>query len=592
MILVDVAGVTATRPERDLFRDVTFTLSSGDRLGILGINGVGKSTLLRVMTGETTPESGTVRRGRDVRIAQLEQRPDLGGGSVRDAIGEGWEVDAIIDRLGMSAFVDRPVDSLSGGQAKRVALALSLLAESDLLVLDEPTNHLDIGAIEWLERRLTSHRGGLVLVTHDRLLLDRLCTRVLLLTRDGWELDEGGYQAHLDAEAERVEKAAKDERSRRTLARQELAWLQRGAKARRRKPRSRIAGAKAIIEGGAKSSTARGDALALDGFGTPRLGDQVIDVTDVSFAYDVPLLADVDLSVGPGDRIGIIGPNGAGKSTLLDLMAGRLSPQRGEVTHGTTISIGYFDQLGRELDGDRRVRELLAGDDGKLTMPQQQLLERFWFDRDAQQARVGSLSGGERRRLELLLVLAEAPNVLFLDEPTNDLDLDTLRALEGFLDDWSGSLVTVSHDRIFLERVTDVVVEVAGGAVRRLGSGASVWEQAGQHGASLEQRPAGGDGTGKSSEHGSSSGGAKGGDRGKGRPGGRSPSTLRRLISAEERTVAGHEQQRGELEEQLAAAGADHVQLAELGARLDEVQRELDAAEERWIELSSELEDR
>ncbi len=575
MILVDVDGVTATRPERDLFRDLSFTLSSGDRLGILGINGVGKSTLLNVVTGELEPESGSVRRGRDVRLARLDQRPDLGDGTVREAVGEGWEAAAILERLGMGEFVDRQVASLSGGQAKRVALARALLTESDLLVLDEPTNHLDIDAIEWLERRLLDHRGGVVLVTHDRLLLDRLCTRVLSLTRDGWHLDEGGYQAHLDAEAEREEQAAKNERSRRTLARQELAWLRRGPTARRRKPRSRLATAKAILDGGPEVQTARGGALALDDFGTPRLGDQVVDIEGVEFGHGADaLLSGVDLSIGPGDRIGVVGPNGAGKSTLLDLVAGRLVPRSGSVRIGSTVSLGYFDQLGRDLDPERRVRQLLAGDDGQLSMPQQQLLERFWFDRDAQQAAVGSLSGGERRRLELLLVLAERPNVILLDEPTNDLDLDTLRALEGFLDDWSGSLVAVSHDRVFLERVADVVIAVGDGVVERLRSGDAVWQRARRSATPAKEAK-------------SSSGETPSRQRG-----GRSPSTLRRLIAAEERSMAALEARRDELVEQLAAAGTDHAAIASIGAEVETVTSELAEVEERWLELSTELEDR
>jgi ABC transport system ATP-binding/permease protein len=579
MILADVDGVSVTRPERDLFRDVSFTLSTGDRLGVLGINGVGKSTLLRVLTGTHAPETGMVRRGRDVRMAVLDQRPELGDGTARDAVGDDWEAEAILERLGMGAFIDRPVASLSGGQAKRVALARALLTESDLLVLDEPTNHLDIDAIEWLERRLQTYRGGLVLVTHDRLLLDRLSSRILLLTRDGWHLDDGGYQAHLDAEAEREIKAEKDERSRRTLARQELAWLQRGAKARRRKPKSRIAGATAIIEGGPKLSTARSEALGLDSFGTPRLGDLVIDLKGVGFAYPgaEPLFMDTDLSIGPGDRLGVVGPNGAGKSTLLDVISGRATPTSGDVTTGTTVVLGYFDQLGRDLDPNKRVRELIAGDGGQLNVVQQQLLERFWFDRDAQQALVGTLSGGERRRLELLLVLASQPNVLLLDEPTNDLDLDTLRALESFLDDWSGTLIAVSHDRVFLERATDVAVAVVDGAVHRLGTGETVWQIPAK---GTSARPAGASGAAQPST--SAADGTKK----------RSPSTIRRLIGQVETTMAKLERAKSALEVDLVAAGSDHVQLASIGADIASVQADIDAAEEQWLELSTELDDR
>ncbi len=581
MILADVDRVTVTRPERDLFRDVSFTLSTGDRLGVLGINGVGKSTLLQVVTGGLEPESGIVRTGRNVQTAVLNQRPELGIGTVREAIGDGWEADSILERLGMGGFVDRPVSELSGGQAKRVALAIALLTDADLLVLDEPTNHLDIDAIVWLEKRLRTFRGGLVLVTHDRLLLDRLSNRILSLTRNGWHLTDGGYQAHLQAEAERQAKAVQDERSRKTLARQELQWLQRGARARRRKPKSRIAEATAIIEGAPRTSTARADPLGLDSFGTPRLGDKVIDLTGVGFVFPGadPLFVGTDLSIGPGDRIGVVGPNGAGKSTLLDIISGSRQPTEGSLATGSTVVLGYFDQAGRDLDPTLRVRELIAGPDGQLTTPQQQLLERFWFDRDAQQALVSTLSGGERRRLELLLVLASQPNVLLLDEPTNDLDLDTLRSLESFLDEWSGTLVAVSHDRVFLERATDVAIAVVGGKVRRLAGGATVW---------ADTSPVGAPSSGKNQPRTDS------GERGsvERSPRQRSPSTLRRLVAEVERQMRQLEARRSEAEVLLADVDTGHGALGELGREMAAIQADLDSAEEHWLELSAELEQR
>ncbi|NOX30423.1 MAG: ABC-F family ATP-binding cassette domain-containing protein, partial [Actinobacteria bacterium] len=328
-------------------------------------------------------------------------------------------------------------------------------------------------------------------------------------------------------------------------------------------------------------STARADPLGLDSFGTPRLGDKVIDLTGVGFAFPGadPLFVDTDLSIGPGDRIGVVGPNGAGKSTLLDIISGHRQPTEGSLATGSTVVLGYFDQAGRDLDPTLRVRELIAGPDGQLTTTQQQLLERFWFDRDAQQAFVSTLSGGERRRLELLLVLASQPNVLLLDEPTNDLDLDTLRSLESFLDEWSGTLIAVSHDRVFLERATDVAIAVIGGEVRRLAGGATVWAEASPVSArSTDQnQPSTNSGDRRSPE---------------GNPKQRSPSTLRRLVAEVEKQMRQLEERRRGAEVLLADVDTGHDTLGKLGREMAAIQADLDSAEEQWLELSAELEQR
>ena len=462
MILVDAAGVAASRPGRPLFRDLSVTIATGDRLAVVGLNGCGKSTLLRILTGNAEPESGVVRRGRDARIGFLEQHPVLPPGTVHDAAGGGWEVQAVLDRLGMGPWADADVATLSGGQRKRVALARLLVEDTDLLVLDEPTNHLDLDAVAWLEDRLAEHRGGLLMVTHDRHVLDRVTTRILELDRGTGYVHEGGYAAYLEARAEREEQAAAAESTRRNLARTELAWLRRGAPARTSKPKARIAAATALVEGRAQSAARAGD-LDLD-LGAARLGDKVVELHGVGHGYGdgPPLFAGIDLLLDPRERLGIVGPNGSGKSTLLDLVAGRQQPRSGRIERGTTVRLGYYDQLGVELDLSQRVRDAVAGPGQRPTHEHAALLERFWFDRDAQFAPIGTLSGGERRRLQLLLVLAQQPNVLLLDEPTNDLDLDTLRALEDFLEDWPGALVAVSHDRAFLERTVEDVLALDG----------------------------------------------------------------------------------------------------------------------------------
>ena len=551
MILVDAADLAASRPGRPLYGGVSVTVSSGDRLGVVGLNGSGKSTLLRVLSGEQPPEGGVVRFGRDVRIAVLPQEPDLPPGRVRDAVPPGWRGEAALDRLGMGgALLDADVATLSGGQAKRVALARTVVADADLLVLDEPTNHLDVGAIEWLEDHLASFRGGLLLVSHDRHLLDRVTSRMLELDRGSSYVHEGGYASWLEARIEREAAAAQAESVRRNLARKELAWLRRGAPARTSKPKARIASATAIVEGRALAPARSGE-LDLGRFGSTRLGDVVIELHGVSSRG---VVRDVDLLLDPNERLGIVGPNGSGKTTLLEILAGRLEPEAGSRVVGSTVRIGYHDQHGEDLDPAVRVRDAVA--DGQPPGPEHaSLLERFWFDRDAQFAPIGTLSGGERRRLQLVLTLARKPNVLLLDEPTNDLDLDTLRALEDLLDDWPGAVVVVSHDRTFLDRTVE----------RRLDLTPAP---------KLRSEPVSTPGSLRKNE--------------KKVAAGRSPSTLRRLIGQAEREVEKLTGRRDELVASLATD--DHEVLTRVGAEIAAVEADLAAAEERWLELSAELE--
>ncbi|MEA2704794.1 MAG: transport system ATP-binding/permease protein, partial [Actinomycetota bacterium] len=403
MILVDLERVAARRPDRPLFEDLSVTVATGDRLGVVGRNGSGKSTLLRLLAGADVPEEGAVRRGRNVRVAFLDQHPALPPGMVRAAVGEGWEAAAILDRLGMGALDDADVATLSGGQAKRVALARALVDEVDLLVLDEPTNHLDMEAIAWLEERLAGFAGGLVLVTHDRHVLDRVTTRILELDRGTGHVHDGGYASYLEARSDRAEKEATAEAVRRNLARSELAWLRRGAPARTRKPKARIASATAIVEGRAPTVDSNVQLAAADRGGTtPRLGDKVVDLHAVGhrFAADGAdggwadgdgggegwLFRGLDLELEPGGRLGVVGPNGSGKSTLLDIVAGRREPVEGRVDTAPTVRLGYYDQVGGDLDLGRRVRDAVAGKAGQPTWEQNRLMERFLFDADAQWA--------------------------------------------------------------------------------------------------------------------------------------------------------------------------------------------------------------
>ncbi|HVE94033.1 MAG TPA: ABC-F family ATP-binding cassette domain-containing protein [Acidimicrobiales bacterium] len=575
MILVDAAGVAMSRPGRALFTELSVTISEGDRLGIVGLNGTGKSTLLRVLAGKVEPESGVVRRGRDVRTGMLDQRPELPAGTVRAAVGEGWEAAAVLERLGMGTLADADVSSLSGGQAKRTALARLLVSESDLLILDEPTNHLDVGAIAWLEARLAAHRGGLVLVTHDRHVLDRVTTRVLELDRGKGFVHDGGYAGYLEGKAIREEQAVASERSRRTLARRELAWLRRGAPARTRKSKARITTATAIVEGRAEAAARSGE-LDLH-MGTPRLGETVIELGAVGHRYGggPQLFSGVDLLLDPRERLGIVGANGSGKSTLLDIIAGRLPPADGAVVRGKTVRLGYYDQTGTELDPSLRVRDAVAGPHNTAGWQEAALLERFWFDSDAQWAPIGTLSGGERRRLQLLLVLAAKPNVLLLDEPTNDLDLDTLRVLEDFLEDWPGALIVVSHDRAFMERTVEeaLVLDGRGGAVRA-NDGYAAWEATQRVDRSRKDKaPSAAMSTPKA-------------------VGPRSASTLGRLLRDAEKAIAERQRVRERLATALANAGSNHEELARIGRELADVDREIAAKEDEWLTIAAEAESR
>jgi len=590
MILIDAERLAASRPNRPLFNDVSVTIADGDRLGVVGLNGSGKSTLLRMLAGELRPETGEVRRGRGVRVGFLAQNPTLPVGTVRVAVDSGWRGEAMLDRLGMTPLLDTPTDELSGGQAKRAALAGLLVHEFEVLILDEPTNHLDLDAIRFLEEWLAEYRGGLVLVTHDRHVLDRVTTKVLELDRGhgylhvptGWHAGSG-YAAYLAGRAEREERAEAAEQVRKNLATRELAWLRRGAPARTSKPKARIATATALVEGRPQAAARAGD-LGL-GLGSKRLGSKGIELTDVAFSWPdgTRVLDACSLTFEPGDRIGVVGANGAGKSTLLDLVAGRLVPTAGEVDRGATVRIGYYDQLGRQLDTDQRVREAVAGDKGEPSLADVTLMKRFWFDGDAQFAPIGTLSGGERRRLQLLLTLVPQPNVLLLDEPTNDLDLDTLRALEDFLDDWPGIVVTVSHDRAFLDRVTDELLALDGrGGIQWVRGGVAAWLA--EHAAAQTAAPPPNFVAPKAS---SPPPATKLRDAGAGR---RSPSTVRRQLGQAERDLATATTARDDLARQMSTTDA-HWELSELAEQLAAAEAKVAAMEDAWLALATEAED-
>ena len=582
VICVDLARVGIAQPDKVLFDNLSVTVSTGDRLAIVGVNGSGKSTLMRLMAGTQQPDNGEVRFGRGVRIAVLDQDPQLPPGTVAEFLGDSWEVAAVATSLGVQPLLGRATDQLSGGQAKRVALARALVGEFDMIVLDEPTNHLDLEAIEWLEQRLAATRAALVVITHDRHLMDRLTTargegRIVEIERGAGYIHRAGpgasaYATYLEGRAARHEQAASEEATRKILARRELEWLQRGAPARSTKPKARLRSANEIVAGGPEAVGVRGNELLLDA-GSTRLGNQVLELVGVSQAYGPNVVFhDVSLLIEPGARLGIVGPNGSGKSTLLDIVAGRSQPASGEVRRGTTVVTGYADQQTSLLDPEAIVREIVAGPLRQPDWEDRVLLERFWFDSTAQYAPVKMLSGGERRRLQLVMVLAAKPNLLVLDEPTNDLDLDTLRALEGFLDDWPGALVVASHDRTFLDRTVDHVLAIdQGGSVRRVAGGVQGWlAERAQVATGTAAKPAS----------------AKQADRTE-RAQARTVSkyTIGRQLRDAEQAMSKLQRQVDRLHEQLLTT-TDHTAMAALGAELAAAQAELTAIEENWLELA------
>ncbi len=472
--LLNLERVSKSYGVRPLLADVSLGVLAGERIGIVGRNGDGKTTLLEVMTAREEPDEGRVSRRRGLHTGYLYQGDELDeGATVREVVLGGradheWAADSrtreVVEVLLAGVSLDRVVEGLSGGERRRCALAALLLDEHDLLVLDEPTNHLDVEAVAWLAAHLARRSSALVVVTHDRWFLDEVCQWTWEVHDGVVDVYEGGYAAFVLSKAERSRQAASAEQRRQNLVRKELAWLRRGAPARTSKPKFRIDAATVLIE----DEPPPRDTLALQRFASQRLGKDVIDVEDVDLARgEKQLLRGATWRIGPGERIGVVGVNGAGKTSVLHLIAGSLAPQQGAVRHGRTVSLQHLTQHVDDLPAADRVLDTIEATarvtrtaDGEITASS--MLERFGFTGDKLTARIGDLSGGERRRFQLLRLLLSEPNVLLLDEPTNDLDIETLNVVEDFLDGWPGTLVVVSHDRYFLERVTDTVHALMG----------------------------------------------------------------------------------------------------------------------------------
>ncbi len=474
---------------KQLLDGVTLYLNQGERIGLIGVNGTGKSTLLKLLAGAESPDEGRVALDPNVQVSYLPQTPALNDGlTVLEQVFAGhpaefreineYEAKTILTKLGITDF-DRKIGELSGGQRKRVALATVFVYPADVLILDEPTNHLDAEMVAWLEQRLARFTGGLVMVTHDRYFLENVVTKIAELSRGELFLYEANYSKYLELKAQRLEMAQASERKRQALLRRETEWIMRGCRARSTKSTERIARYEALK---AQEGPRADESLSISA-GASRLGRKTVELQHVSKSFgDKTVIRDFSYTILRDDRVGIVGRNGAGKSTLLNLIAGTLPPDSGRVDFGGTVRIGYFTQEGRELDPDQRpydyIHEIaseLRTREGRVSATQ--MMERFLFPSDLQFSTIGRLSGGERRRLYLLGILMSAPNILLLDEPTNDLDVETLTILEDYLTEFPGAVVAVSHDRYFLDKTAASILEVRGdGEVRRTMGGYSDFE--------------------------------------------------------------------------------------------------------------------
>lgn len=482
-MLLSAEHISKNYGTKQLLRDISLYLDEGQKIGIIGVNGTGKSTLLKILSGVEAPDEGTLARDPNIQVSYLPQNPEMNEDvTVLEQIFlnhpaefrslKEYEAKIMLNCLGISNF-EAKISTLSGGERRRVALAGALVHPADVLILDEPTNHLDSEMVAWLEDTLRRFRGGIILVTHDRYFLERVVNRITELTQGAIYSYEANYSKYLELKAQRLEMAQASERKRQSVLRMESQWIMRGARARGTKSRERIQRYHDLKDQPAPELEQQIQLSA----GMSRLGKQIIDLDHVSCVFeDKTVISDFTYHVKRTDRIGIVGRNGAGKSTLLNLAAGQLTPSMGTVSIGSTVRIGYFTQEGREMDLRQKAYdyvaeggEKLCTEDGIFTVSQ--LMERFLFDGSLQHSQIGRLSGGERRRLYLLRILMAEPNVLFLDEPTNDLDIATLTILEDYLQMYPGVVLTVSHDRYFLDKVAASIFEVCSGGEVRIYSG-------------------------------------------------------------------------------------------------------------------------
>lgn len=633
MNILTVEQVTKSYGDKILFQDASFGMEDQDKIGIIGVNGTGKSTFMRVIAGLEPPDAGKISMGNRIRVRYLAQNPEFDpDNTVLQQVFEGdlpemkavreytetmellelqpnredlqqkllklnqtldtlqaWQLESdaktILSKLGIRNY-DAKMGTLSGGQRKRVALAAALIQPSDLLILDEPTNHIDNESVAWLEQYLQKRRGALLMITHDRYFLDRVANVMLELDHGRLFRDEANYSRFLELKAEREEREAASEQKRQNLLRNELAWIRRGAKARTTKQKARIERFEKLKDQEMVHSSGELDVSVA----STRLGRKILEIKGLlKKSDDKVLIQDLSYIAVPEDRIGIVGPNGSGKSTLLNLIAGRLQPDAGEVVLGPTVKLGYFTQEHQEMDGSQRVIEYIkdeaevvrTADGSAITAAQ--MLERFLFPPALQWTPIAKLSGGEKRRLYLLRVLMSAPNVLLLDEPTNDLDIQTLSVLEQYLDEFPGVCIVVSHDRFFLDRTVDKIMAFEGnGQIRvHVGSYSEYAEWMQRHGgeaaggkaeASSAKPASGGSGSGSAQE---------------------APRERLKFSYKEQREyeqidglIEAAENKLASIQSEMETAGSDAARLQELMKSQEETEGELEHLMERWTYLN------
>ena len=608
--LINIEAVTVTRGVTTVLSGVCLGVQTGERIGVLGLNGSGKSTLISVLGGRLTPDTGRVAVAGGTRVETVDQTMDLDPlASVRDvalhSFGDAgdhvWASDSavrgVLDGLGLGGIgLDTGLGGLSGGEQRRVALAAALVTDADLLILDEPTNHLDIEGVSWLAEHLLARRSALIAVTHDRWFLDAVAATTWEVVERRVEIREGGYSDWVFARAERLrlDRAAEDRRK--NLARKGLAWLRRGAPARTSKPRYRIDAAEALI---ADVPEPR-NSVELHSLARKRLGRQVLDAEEVTISVPTTgcgervLLDHVTWRIGPGDRIGLVGVNGSGKTTLLRALVGERPVSAGAIHRGRTVQLGYLPQEATDLPGELRLLEAVTQVAGTVSLggkdlTASKLAERFGFTAAQQWTPVADLSGGERRRLQLLRILMAAPNALVLDEPTNDLDTDTLMALEDLLDSWPGTLIVVSHDRYLLQRVTDDVMGLLGdGKITHLPGGIDEYlRRRAQAATTPPAGPAAAPGPAAAAAAAAAGAPAMTGAR---LPGTGQDRVLRKELQRLERRMESLQRKQNQLHADLAAVGADFERAGELDRQLTAAAADQQQAELTWLEVAEKLE--
>ena len=600
MILLNATDISKSYTASPLLSNLSYAINEGDKIGLIGVNGTGKSTLLRITAGIEDADSGKIILTGGVRIGYLPQAPAYDPEKTvleqavsyltRETAAEGeYKCKSMLNQLGITDF-EKKMSTLSGGERKRVAMAGIFTNECDILILDEPTNHIDSDTVEWLENYLKKFRGAIFMVTHDRYFLDRVTNVILELTGGKLYRHEGNYEVYLENRAAREEMALATERKRRTLYRRELEWMRRGAQARTTKAKGRVDRFHQLEE---SKLVVNNTALEMKSVSS-RLGKKIIELEHVSKAFDgVPVISDFSYTVLRNDRIGIIGENGSGKSTLLKLISGELQPDSGSVEIGETVKIGYFSQENEHMDKSRRVIEYICDiahnvktEDGYISASQ--MLERFLFPPHMHSIPVSRLSGGEQRRLYLLGILMSAPNVLLLDEPTNDLDIDTLCILEDYLDSFAGAVIAVSHDRHFIDRIAEKTFVYEGdGHIAEYPGGYSDWVERRAAGLAAEKN------AGKSGGKTAASDGKQTDSTSQtGRTDAGRPKKLKfsykeqREFETIDEDIAALESAIEEVDGWIAEAGSDYCKLQELTAKRDELTAALDDKMERWVYLN------